>query len=359
MRGAIMKFYNNLYLSFLVLVFSIFVFLGSLYNFGLAKVSTDNTLKTVEIERGSVASIADTLYSKHLIRNKLAFKIYVKLSGDNNLMAATYSFSENMGTRKIVKMLRSGKVGDNTTRITFNEGINMRKIAYIIANNTDNSEDDVFSLLKDSEYIDSLISNYWFIEDDIKNKDIYYSLEGYFFPNTYEVNKNGSVKDIFKKMLDETGRQLSNYKDDIDKNSMSIHEILTLASIVELEGVTLEDRKGIAGVFFNRIKSGMNLGSDVTTYYGARVDMGERDLYADEVTTCNSYNTRCATFKGLPISPICNSSIEAIQAVLYPNKNNYYYFVADKNKKVYFSKTSNEHNRTINRLKKEGKWYEY
>ena len=87
--------------------------------------------------------------------------------------------------------------------------------------------------------------------------------------------------------------------------------------------------------------------------------MGERDLYANEVKECNNYNTRCVTFKGLPISPIDNPSIESIKAVLNPKKEKYYYFVADKNRKVYFSKTLTEHNNTINKLKKQGLWYEY
>ena len=103
----------------------------------------------------------------------------------------------------------------------------------------------------------------------------------------------------------------------------------------------------------------MNLGSDVTTYYGANIDMGERDLLKSELTECNNYNTRCSTFKTLPISPICNPSIDAIEAALEPSDNDYYYFVADKNKKVYFSKTQEEHNDIIDKLKKENLWYEY
>lgn len=354
-----MKIYNNIYLAFLVLIFSIGVFLSTIYNFGLSKVSNDDTLKNVVIEQGSIGSTANTLYSHHLIRSKLAFNIYVRVSGKKNLMAATYNLSEDMGVKKIVDILNKGSTSSGNSSITFNEGINMRKVASIIAKKTNHEEEEVYELLEDSDYLDSLIEKYWFLSDDIKNDNIYYSLEGYLYPNTYEIKKDASVKEIFEKMLNETDRQLSKYKDSIESNSLSIHQILTLASIVELEGTTLEERKGIAAVFFNRLHKGMNLGSDVTTYYGAKVDMGERDLYADEVVTCNNYNTRCATFKKLPVSPICNSSIEAIEAVIQPANNDYYYFVADKNKKIYFSKTQDEHNKTINKLKKDGLWYEY
>ena len=132
-----------------------------------------------------------------------------------------------------------------------------------------------------------------------------------------------------------------------------------MASIAELEGNDLDDRKKIVQVFQNRMQRGMNLGSDVTTYYGARVDMGDRDLYAEEVNTCNSYNTRCASFKTLPVSPICNPSIVSILAVIESDDNDYLYFVADKNKKIYFSKTLKEHNATILKLKEKNLWLEY
>lgn len=355
-----MKVYNNIYLAILVLIISLTVFSVTLYNFGLSKVSNDNTIKEVVIKPGSIDSIAVTLYNNNMIRSKLAFNLYVRLSGKTNLMAATYNLSEDMGAKKIVDILSKGNSVSTDSSITFKEGLNMRLIASVIAESTNNKEEDVYNLLNNEEYLDSLINKYWFLDDKIKNDDIYYSLEGYLFPNTYAISsENTTVEEIFEKMLDETNRQLSQYKDAINNSNMSLHEILTLASIVELEGVTLEERKNIAGVFFNRLDNNMNLGSDVTTYYGAQVDMGDRDLYASEVSECNDYNTRCATFKQLPISPICNPSIESIQAALEPAKNKYYYFVADKNKKIYFSKTQKEHNNTINELKEKDLWYEY
>ena len=87
--------------------------------------------------------------------------------------------------------------------------------------------------------------------------------------------------------------------------------------------------------------------------------MNERELYRSELNDCNAYNTRCKTFKGLPVGPIANPGIESIEAVLNPSKHSYYYFVADKNKKTYFTKTEKEHNQIIAKLKKENLWYEY
>mgnify|MGYP003302603134 CR=1 FL=1 len=356
-----MKIFQNIYLAFLVLILSGILFVYSVYRYELSEVSSDDELKTVIIEPGSVDSIATTLYEENLIRNKLAFKAYVKFSGKSNLKAATYSLSEDMGTRKIVDILYEGDgINLEQIKITFKEGLNMRGIAKVISDNTNNSDDDVYNTLDNKEYLNGIIDKYWFVEEDILNNDIYYSLEGYLYPSTYYLgSRDVTVEEIFDVMLEETGKQLEAYKEQISNSDMSVHEILTLASIVELEGVTDEDRKGIAGVFFNRLQDDISLGSDVTTYYGVRVDMGERDLYSDEVSGCNDYNTRCVTFSGLPVSPICNSSLSSIEAVLNPDETNNYYFVADKNRKIYFSKNITEHNNTIAKLKKEDLWYTY
>lgn len=356
-----MKFINNTRLAFLVLFFSVIIFCFSLYQYSLGKVSNNDKLISIEIKPGSIDSIAKTLYKNNLIKNKLTFKIYVYTTGNTNLKAATYSFSENMGTKEIVKTMQN-KVGNNQAKlsITFKEGLNMRSVAKIIADNTNNTELEVYELLKDRSYLTELINEYWFITDEILNNNIIYPLEGYLFPNTYYfASKDVEVKAIFKIMLDETKKQLSNYEESIKASNSSVHEILTLASIVELEGLTKEDRKNIASVFYNRLDSNMPLESDATTYYGLTLDLSERDLTKEEVYSCNAYNTRCATFKQLPISPISNPSLESIDAVINPITTNYYYFVSDKNGKIYFTKTLNQHNNKIRELKKNNLWFEY
>ena len=356
-----MKILNNIVISVIILILSLIFFLFSLFEFNLSSISNDDTLKEIVIEPGSIEMIADTLYENNLIRNKFVFKCYIQITGKTNLKAATYELSENMDVKKIVEILEEGN-GKNTNElnITFKEGINMRSIAAIIAEKTDNTEDDLYNKLKDKEYIKNLINKYWFLENVILDENIYYPLEGYLYPNTYSfASTSVSIEDIIKVMLDETEKKLTPYKDAIELNNMSIHEIITLASITELEGTTKEERQNITSVFINRINSNMNLGSDVTTYYGAKINMGDRDLYKSEVEECNNYNTRCATFKGLPISPISNPSMESILSVIEPVTSNYYYFVADKNKKIYFSKNIDEHNNTIYKLKQNNLWYEY
>ena len=154
--------------------------------------------------------------------------------------------------------------------------------------------------------------------------------------------------------------KLNIYKKEIENSTYSVHELLTLASMIVLEATTESDRQGVASVFYNRLKSKMSLGSDVTTYYAAKVDMGERDLYKSELNDYNAYNTRHPNMAGkLPVGPICNPSLTSIKATLYPTISSNYYFVADKNKKVYFTKNSKEHNNVIAQLKKDGLWYTY
>ena len=346
-------------LPFVIITVGIGVF--AFYNYSLSRVSSDSTLIEIEIKPGSIESIGNTLKKNGLIRDSKMFKIYVKLSGKNNLKASTYMLSKNMGTRKIVDILEKGK-SDNPEQIslTFKEGINIRDAVELICDKTNNNEDDVYLLLKDNEFLDGLIEKYWFLTEEIKNPKIYYSLEGYLFPATYKyVNKNVEIKKIFIDMLNKTEEKLNKYKGEIENNKYSVHEIITIASLVESEGANVEDRKNIAGVFYNRLGKNMTLGSDVTTYYGLKINMGDRALTKQELSACNDYNTRCQSFYGLPVGPISFPSIESIEAAIEPNEHDYLYFIADKNKKTYFTKNINEHNNLLNKLKREKLFYEH
>ena len=244
-------------------------------------------------------------------------------------------------------------------RITFKEGLNIRKIATLIEENTNNTYDDVINLMDDDSYIDSLIDKYWFLTDEIKDEKIYYPLEGYLFPNTYAfLNVDVDVKTIIETMLDEMDKQLSNYKNIIEKSDYTVHEILTLASIVELEGASASDRASVAGVFYNRLKDNWSLGSDVTTYYYLKIDNFKQSLNGNKnLYTCdNAYNTRCTSFLGLPVGPISNPGLESLEGTVNYREHNNYYFVADCNGKTYLNKDATGHHNTIEKLKKQGNW---
>ncbi len=318
--------------------------------------------KEVEIEQGmSTVKIISKLKEENLIKDEFVTKIFIRLNNVTNLQAGRYELSPSMNLEEVLGTISKGNVIKDDVTMTFLEGKNMRWIAKYIESETSNSADDVFDLLEDKEYISKLIEEYWFLTDEIQDENIYYPLEGYLYPETYTFkNKDVTVEEIFKVLLDETDTILTKYKKYIEKSKYSVHEILSMASIVELEGNDVESRRGIARVIQNRLEKNMPLGSDVTTYYAIKVDMGERNLYSKEINESNPYNTRGPNMNGkLPVGPISTVSEESIKSVLGPAKNDYLYFVADKNKKIYFSLTYSEQQNVINKLKKQGLWFEY
>lgn len=331
-----------------------------IYKFEISSVSSENKIITYEVKEGSTFnSLASSLKSKKLIKSELFYKIYIKIHKPNNLQAGFYELNSNMNVKKLVNAL-NGNAKSKMVSVTFKEGINFMKLVSIISDKMDIDESIIYEKLNDKEYIDSLIEKYWFLTNDIKNENIYYSLEGYLFPDTYLFNKNCKIEDIFKIMLDNTKIKLDKYKSDIEKSKYSVHEIMTMASIVEKEASNSSDRAGVAGVFYNRLNTGMSLGSDVTTYYGLKLDLTERDLTVKDLNSYNGYNTRNSKMAGkLPVGPICMPGLESIIASINPTDHNFIYFVADKTGNTYFSKTASEHASIIARLKKEGKWYEY
>ena len=157
-------------------------------------------------------------------------------------------------------------------------------------------------------------------------------------------------KDSYLDFIENTLKSLN-----ISSSSLLPHEVLTMASIIEKEGKSYEDRQKMVDLFNRRIASNTSLGSDVTSYYGLGIKLNERELTKAEYNAKNKYNTR--VIKGLPIGPICMPSKSSIKAVLNPIKHDNLYFVSDKYGKIYFSKTQAEQDRVIASLKKEGKWF--
>ena len=334
------------------------------YNINLKAVSSNSIEVNFMVESGSTYyDVISKLKKEGLIKSEICFKLYIKFNKVNDIQAGTYKLNKNMSVKQIVELFKKGNTyNPDAIVITFKEGKNMRNIAKTISEFTNNTETDVYNLLQDTKYLQTLIDEYWFIDNNILKEGIYYSLEGYLYPNTYEFkNKDVKVEEIFKVMLDEMDKQLSDYKEDLQNSKYSIHEILTLASIVELEGANSKDREGIAQVFYNRLNSNWSLGSDVTTYYAEKIELSERDLYKSEIDEANDYNTRSSYLAGkLPIGPICNPSIDSIKATLFPDTSNtYYYFVSDKNGNTHFSSTYQEHIQIRDELIKDDLWYNY
>lgn len=356
------KFLIIIGILLMIMLCGIIFFLGW-YNLQQKPVNKDQVNEIqIEIKTGmSTDEILNLLHDNGIIRNVFASKIYVKLNNINNLQAGKYKLGTDLSLDDILKQISSGKIMNETISITFVEGKNIRWIAKTIAEKTNNTEEQVYELLSNRQYIESLMDKYWFLTDDVLNENIYYPLEGYLWPDTYQFeSKDILVEDIFTTLLNQTEYVLKQYKSEIEKSGIGIHKVLTMASIIELEGNDEKSKSEISSVIYNRLSNKMSLGSDVTTYYAIKVDMNERNLYKSEINSYNAYNTRGPNMEGkLPVGPIAMVSKESINAVLNPAQTNYLYFVADTNGKVYFSETYEEHKNIIDDLRNQGLWYEY
>ncbi len=325
------------------------------YNVSPIDSSSDANIEVIIPEGMSTDNIAITLKDKGLIRSELFFKIYLKINNVASLKASTYLFTKSMSLDEIIDILVKGNINQDVIRLTFKEGETITDYANLIASNTSITSEEFIDATRDLTLLNTLVNDYWFLTDSILNEEIYYPLEGYLFPDTYEFSKDNLTSEkIIRTLLDEEEEKLEPYKKKLQ--STDVHSIITLASIAELEGVKDEDRKMIISVFNNRLDQGMNLGSDVTTYYAFNEEMNS-DLTSEMFNTYNPYNTRSAEMAGrLPVGPICNPSISSIDAAINPSTSDYLYFVADKNRNVYFTKSASEHENKVQELKENGDW---
>lgn len=300
--------------------------------------------KMVDIPIGSSAtSIGKVLESKGIIKNATVFKYYVKLKNESGFMAGEYQFSPSMKISEIVSRLKTGKLTENAAvKIVVPEGKQLREIAHLIAKAVHKSDAEVLNQLNDKTFINKLIEKYPnILTKEIENSAVLYPLEGYLYPATYSFYKpKPSVEEIVAAMLDKTNDVLSQYTEESKQKQISVHKLLTMASLIEEEATGKADRAMIASVFYNRIQKGMPLQTDPTVLY-AQGKHKDRVLYAD-LKVNSPYNT----YKnpGLPPGPIANSGRISIEAALNPAKSNYYYFLAKPDGSIIFTKTLAEHN---------------
>ena len=171
-----------IFISIIMIIGIVFCFVNTM------PISNKDSKVILKIKEGStIRDVSDILKEKKLIRNRLFMLAYIKINNINGLKAGNYSLNKNMSLKQILSILKDGSnIKEETITITFNEGKTMRGMAKIIEKNTLNTYDDVFNTLSDKEYIQSLINKYWFLDETILNENIYYPLEGYLSPNTYE-----------------------------------------------------------------------------------------------------------------------------------------------------------------------------
>lgn len=341
----------------LILIVVAGISLAGIYVYNVSPIDASNTKeKEFIIESGwGKNKIVEELKNNDLIRSTLIAKLYLKLNEDTIFYPGTFKLSKSMSLEEIITSLTDTIPLEEQVTITFVEGKRFPYYVNKISQNFSYEEEEILKKTSDQEYLKTLINKYWFITDDILNKELYYPLEGYLFPDTYTFKKDAKLEEIIDTFLVQMDKKLSNYKEVIENKNINIHDLLTMASMVELEAVTGIDRKNVVSVFNNRISNNMTLGSDVTTYYASKKELTE-SLTTRDLSDCNAYNTRGTCVKGLPVGPIACVSVSSIDAVLYPEDNDYLYFVADKNNKLYFAKDQATHDKIISDLRKQGLW---
>jgi UPF0755 protein len=300
------------------------------YKVYLATQYTNQEIAEIKIKKGaSVKWIAQKLQDHNVIQDKYVFEYYLKYQGKESLLkAGEYVFPSQLSLDVLIDMMVKGKI--KRYKITIPEGYNISQTCSLFAKKK----------LIDFEVCLTLAKEVFLLE---KNKDIK-TLEGYLFPSTYYYEKDATPKEFFQQMTTLFYDKVSvTIKKAAQERGFTIHELVTLASIIEKETGAQEERPLIAGVFLNRLEKGMLLQSDPTVIYGVKNfdgNLRRRDLVKD-----SPYNTY--TRKGLPVGPICSPGLASIEAVLKPTKTEFIYFVAKGDGSHYFSKTLKEHNRAV------------
>ena len=291
--------------------------------------------KVFVIEKGqSINEISANLYKEGLIKSEFIFKFYIKKSSQKYIFReGSYNLNYKMNMKEILEELTKSISLKPEKRITFIEGWSLKDYAKILEAKEFFSSEEFLEKTKSNNYSDKF--------DFLKDKPKEYSLEGYLFPDTYNFFEDASIDDIINRMLQNFDKKLSQeMRAEIKRQNKSIHEIITMASIVEKEVQSEKDMKMVSGLFWNRIKNRQALESCATLAYILGVN---KDIYTYEDTrTPSAYNTYIN--RGLPPGPIANPGVKAIEAAIYPENNNYNYFLTDpKTKNTIFSSTYEEH----------------
>lgn len=325
------------------------------YQSQLNPVSEQGETVVFEVKNGeTLNAVLPRLEREGLINSALFSKIYLKLNGAGSLAAGKFELNPAMSTAEILATITDAtKLLHDDISITFIEGEWLKHMADKFEAELGLDSEELMALWNDENYIRSLMDTYPFLTEEIFNEDSRYLLEGYLMPNTYMFAKGSEAKEVTEKLLSQTLKVYNQFKDQMADHKLSIHELFTLASIVQYEASKVEDMKMIAGVFYNRMDIGMKLQSSVTVCYAIDKEKDESWKACEVNPTYDSpYNTYMVT--GLPPGPILNPGSDAIEAVLNPTSSNYYYFMADVygDGTVYYAETYAQHLALVNKYLK-------
>lgn len=306
---------------------------------------------TIEIKESYGSSaVADVLYNNDLIKSRLMFKIYSKITSNSQFYVGKFDISKNMNISEILSELTDQTKAKSSKPLVIIEGENILKISSKIEQFTEIKSEDFINKVNDEEFINKLKEEFpELITDRLKDKNIKYKLEGYLFPATYSIdNTNRSnVEALIREMVKTTNARVlplfekNNKQWNISgvEKTIDIHDYITMASILEKESTATTDNNGIAGVFLNRLAVIMPLQTDPSVYYSLGKTSG--DLTFADLQNTDPYNTY--TNYGLPPGPISSPSAISYDALNNATKHEYLFFLTDKDGKAYFAKTFAEH----------------
>ncbi len=331
----------------LILMISTVLVIRRAYEQNLRPVSNSEEVREITVPSGaSVKEIAEILHEAKLVKSAWAFEWYVRNNDAREaLQAGVYPLRPNQSVEEIVSILTDGKVSIDLVTILPSKRLDQIKDT-LLNNGYDAAEID--AALNPGTYSG---------HPALVDKPAEASLEGYIYPESFLKTSNTKPEEIIRGSLDEMQKVLTpDLRASIAKQGLSVHQAIILASIVEQESGTAADRPTIAQVFLKRYRIGMQLGSDVTSIYGAVVDGVSlpSDVARASVIAINHdspYNTR--KYPGLPPGPISNVSKSSLAAVANPSATDYLFFVAgDPDSegnpgKTYFANTIEEHNANV------------
>lgn len=324
----------------------------------------------IEVKEGdSLGSIASDLKDQGIISEKEFFKLYARFANHNKkLLPGVYELQTNMDYQSIIDHLQNKANVKNVVGITFTEGMNILDYAELLEKEHICSKDEFLRACNSDQFNE----NNNFLKDITNSSERLYRLEGYLFPDTYNLYKGEPPEKIINTLLlnynkkTSTKMDLENYKEKtsisevVEKKGLSMDKILTIASLIQAEAANTTDMYKVSSVIYNRLatldsggkskfgESGLNyLQLDATIYYPYKSKQAKNKKSGN--ISAPKYDTYKVT--GLPPGPICNPGIEAILAAINPETTEYYYYCHDDSGNAYYAKTNSEH---MQNLKKAG-----
>ena len=316
---------------------------------------------TVQIPEGSnVQEIGKTLEDAGLIKHGLVFSLYAKYKNYADLKSGYYNLQKSMSTEDIIHELQKGGTAEAQepvlATLTIPEGYTIDQMAQAVGQLQGDfkeplTADAFLAKVQDENFISQEVAKYPSLLESLPTKEsgARYRLEGFLFPATYSIKESTTVESLINEMLAAMDKTLAPHYSTIKSKNLTVNELLTIASLVEKEGAKTEDRKLIAGVFYNRLNLGMPLQSNIAILY-AQGKLGQKISLADDAGIDTSINSpyNVYTNLGLMPGPVDSPSLDAIESSINQTKSENLYFVADvTDGKVYYASNKEEHDRNV------------